>query len=205
MRRTGAALAFAALQAIIGRAALVGLLLFACAACASGGYPSTSPDATPQTASRTLTTTRTAPPTAAVPELRIQIACPANTAGPWSWFRATYGYSIQPGTTAITEYGITYGDGGHYITHDAATAEREEYWHKYQGPGSFLVHAWVVDGSGARANAACNFAWSRTEAVPSPTPGGGGRTGAICRDGWSSSATGSGACSYHGGVAYWTY
>lgn len=31
------------------------------------------------------------------------------------------------------------------------------------------------------------------------------RTGAVCRDGWISSATGSGACSHHGGVAYWTY
>lgn len=30
-----------------------------------------------------------------------------------------------------------------------------------------------------------------------------GRTGAICRDGWRSSATGRGACSHHGGVAYW--
>lgn len=31
------------------------------------------------------------------------------------------------------------------------------------------------------------------------------RTGAICRDGWQSSATGSGACSHHGGVDYWLY
>lgn len=38
-----------------------------------------------------------------------------------------------------------------------------------------------------------------------PSGGGGGRTGAVCRDGWNSSATGSGACSHHGGVAYWTY
>ncbi|MDB5178016.1 MAG: hypothetical protein JWO61_399 [Candidatus Saccharibacteria bacterium] len=42
----------------------------------------------------------------------------------------------------------------------------------------------------------------------SPTytaPSGGARTGAICNDGSSSSATGSGACSHHGGVAYWLY
>lgn len=32
----------------------------------------------------------------------------------------------------------------------------------------------------------------------------GGRTGAICLDGWRSSATGSGACSHHGGVSHWT-
>ncbi len=33
----------------------------------------------------------------------------------------------------------------------------------------------------------------------------GGRTGAICRDGSRSSATGRGACSHHGGVARWLY
>jgi hypothetical protein len=37
------------------------------------------------------------------------------------------------------------------------------------------------------------------------TGGSGGRTGAVCKDGTSSSATGSGACSWHGGVLYWTY
>lgn len=31
------------------------------------------------------------------------------------------------------------------------------------------------------------------------------RTGAICRDGTRSSATGRGACSHHGGVDRWTY
>lgn len=36
-------------------------------------------------------------------------------------------------------------------------------------------------------------------------PPSGGRTGAVCRDGWVSSSTGSGTCSSHGGVAYWLY
>lgn len=31
------------------------------------------------------------------------------------------------------------------------------------------------------------------------------RTGAVCEDGWHSSATGSGACSWYGGVLYWQY
>lgn len=29
------------------------------------------------------------------------------------------------------------------------------------------------------------------------------RIGAVCKDGTSSTATGSGACSHHGGVDYW--
>ena len=31
------------------------------------------------------------------------------------------------------------------------------------------------------------------------------RIGAVCNDGWVSSATGSGACSWHKGVNYWLY
>jgi hypothetical protein len=31
------------------------------------------------------------------------------------------------------------------------------------------------------------------------------RIGAVCKDGTTSSATGSGACSYHGGVDHWIY
>ena len=31
------------------------------------------------------------------------------------------------------------------------------------------------------------------------------RVGAVCNDGTTSSATGSGACSWHGGVSYWLY
>ena len=34
---------------------------------------------------------------------------------------------------------------------------------------------------------------------------GGYRVGAICNDGWHSGATGSGACSHHGGVSCWLY
>ena len=45
--------------------------------------------------------------------------------------------------------------------------------------------------------------------APNPTPyvppSSGVRTGAICNDGWHSTATGSGACSYHGGVNHWLY
>ena len=39
--------------------------------------------------------------------------------------------------------------------------------------------------------------------TPAPGPSSGYRSGAICRDGWRSSAPGRGACSHHGGVAYW--
>jgi len=31
------------------------------------------------------------------------------------------------------------------------------------------------------------------------------RIGAVCRDGTTTSATGRGACSHHGGVRYWLY
>lgn len=41
-------------------------------------------------------------------------------------------------------------------------------------------------------------------ALSACTPSG-PRIGAICRDGWRSQATGSGACSHHGGVDHWLY
>lgn len=41
--------------------------------------------------------------------------------------------------------------------------------------------------------------------TPTPTSPSGVRTGAVCNDGTTSSATGSGACSHQGGVANWTY
>ncbi|MCW5953624.1 MAG: hypothetical protein KIT69_15320 [Propionibacteriaceae bacterium] len=40
---------------------------------------------------------------------------------------------------------------------------------------------------------------------PVPAPKKGSRVGAICRDGWDSSATGRGACSHHGGVRTWVH
>jgi hypothetical protein len=42
-------------------------------------------------------------------------------------------------------------------------------------------------------------------ASPSPSPSPGTRTGALCKDGTHSDATGSGACSSHGGVECWYY
>lgn len=45
----------------------------------------------------------------------------------------------------------------------------------------------------------------RATAAPVAPSSGGGRTGAICRDGTRSRATGRGACSHHGGVARWLY
>lgn len=44
-----------------------------------------------------------------------------------------------------------------------------------------------------------------TTYAPAPTSNTGVRRGAICRDGWTSSATGRGACSHHGGVSTWLY
>lgn len=41
---------------------------------------------------------------------------------------------------------------------------------------------------------------SSTESTPE-----GKRIGAVCKDGTKSTATGTGACSKHGGVSYWLY
>lgn len=52
-----------------------------------------------------------------------------------------------------------------------------------------------------------NVHWTKvvknTTYTPAPGPSSGSRSGAVCKDGWISSATGRGACSHHGGVRYW--
>jgi hypothetical protein len=45
--------------------------------------------------------------------------------------------------------------------------------------------------------------YSSSEAIRSAYTG--PRIGAVCRDGWHSNSTGSGACSHHGGVDHWIY
>ena len=50
------------------------------------------------------------------------------------------------------------------------------------------------------------FFISVTRVVETGNPGSlGYRVGAICEDGWRSSSTGSGTCSWHGGVDHWIY
>ena len=50
------------------------------------------------------------------------------------------------------------------------------------------------------------FFISVTRVVETGNPGTlGYRVGAICEDGWRSSSTGSGTCSWHGGVDHWIY
>ena len=58
-----------------------------------------------------------------------------------------------------------------------------------KGIGGFLVFIAVAIGAVSYAASAAEY---------------GSRTGAVCRDGWASNATGSGACSHHGGVSRWT-
>jgi hypothetical protein len=60
----------------------------------------------------------------------------------------------------------------------------------------------------AQAQAAAKAKAAAVVPTPTPTystPSSGARTGAICKDGTPSSATGSGACSHHGGVDHWLY
>jgi hypothetical protein len=53
------------------------------------------------------------------------------------------------------------------------------------------------------SNTQLNFVLQRTTSLPASTTR--TRIGATCTDGWTSTATGSGACSSHGGVRCWRY
>lgn len=69
--------------------------------------------------------------------------------------------------------------------------------------GCFLFFLVVGFPSGCvMERAAVHYAPSHFETQPDYSSA---RIGAICEDGWRSSATGSGACSHHGGVHRWLY
>ncbi len=130
--------------------------------------------------------------------------CPPYDIGRWDWYRVEFGYRFSRGSSDIIEFGVDYGDGRSYVTKSESDAIANAYWHKYMDPGTFTARAWLIDARGERANASCQFSWDSTYSDYDYDYGTGGRGGAVCNDGTTSSATGSGACSWHGGVAYWT-
>jgi len=87
-----------------------------------------------------------------------------------------------------------------FLVRDAKAAAREKQEAAAQ---SQTNPAPTFDTSSPNTTDASSFSPSRHQLeIPAPS---GTRTGAICRDGWASDATGRGACSHHGGVDHWTY
>jgi len=92
---------------------------------------------------------------------------------------------------SIVSYIWSFGDGG---SGSGVTAS-----HTYTSIGTYTAWLTVTDNDGKTDTV------THSSLVQSSTPDPTRRIGAICKDGWRSSATGSGACSHHGGVAYWLY
>lgn len=96
-------------------------------------------------------------------------------------------------------------DGTEYDNENARDeCDRHAAWEKARGQALSACYAdtskadcWYDEYPGT------NIHWTERTYTYTPTPSNNHRTGAICRDGWRSSATGRGACSHHGGVAYW--
>lgn len=169
--------------------------------------PKTSP---PTTRPPTTYKPRTPPPS-------ITIDCGPAVSGSWDWYRVNYEYSFSGGSE-IVQWGMEYGDGRSYVSYNRGQAETDVYWHKYTSSGSYTARAWVEDVDGRTDSDSCTFRWNWVTpplAIPSQTgsnnsggstaPASTRRVGAICRDGSRSSATGRGACSWHGGVSQWLY
>ena len=92
---------------------------------------------------------------------------------------------------SIVSYAWSFGDGG--------TGSGIIISHTYISAGTYTAWLTATDNDGGTDTV------THSSLVQSPTPTPVRRIGAICKDGWRSSATGSGACSHHGGVAYWLY
>ena len=140
---------------------------------------------------------------------QINISCPPDFSENWQSVRVTFNSSYWPsdksGNTkdgsTISQITIDYGDGRSYSSTSFADVEKNLFWHVYYSPGSFDVKVTYKLTNGMMDSASCSFSWQRPYNPPATRY----RVGAICRDGWRSYATGSGACSWHGGVDYWLY
>jgi endonuclease YncB( thermonuclease family) len=126
--------------------------------------------------------------------------------------------------TAFARYQFLAGDGtnwGHIadFTQPVVNGTLMQFHTNTLAPGTYTIRLQVIDASGNaladKAEITLTIGWGTQTYTPpskSSTSTGGSasaspsacvRTGAICSDGWRSSATGRGACSHHGGVAQW--
>lgn len=117
-----------------------------------------------------------------------------------------YGHPTQQTLTALAAVGaqfeysdMTSGDDSVTFTTNCSTYTWSKPPTTAQYPGMVLGSATTTATPTQTTTAA-----PTETATPSPTPGG-VRTGAVCKDGTTSTATGSGACSGHGGVDHWLY
>ena len=100
--------------------------------------------------------------------------------------------TLAKGQTRVTTEGV---DGERTITYEVTYVEGKETTRREVKSEVTKVPVTKVTQIGVY------------EAPPTPAPQDRStvRTGAVCEDGSRSSATGRGACSHHGGVAYWLY
>lgn len=107
---------------------------------------------------------------------------------------------------------------GSWISLSARSADGQWWRVWYDGSYAWVragvwVTAWNLTGLPIIVVATATFAPPTVTITLPPAPSGsnavcsgaapGSRYGAICKDGWRSSSTGSGTCSHHGGVLYW--
>ena len=97
-----------------------------------------------------------AAPIGAAPQMLV--TCPPFASGPWTRYRATFGYTSWG--QGIVEWGMDYGDGHSYTAHNEVDAQSDVYWHTYHQPGAYIARAWVIDSSGRRAESSCQVSWA---------------------------------------------
>lgn len=116
------------------------------------------------------------------------------------------GTSVSPARPPTTSPGFTlpscYSPGLDTCNcEDFSTTPQAQWFYVNHDPGN--VNGLDGDNDGLACEWGVGTSSRSSSVAPASTSG--GRTGAICRDGTRSSATGRGACSHHGGVAQWTY
>lgn len=102
--------------------------------------------------------------------------------------KTVYDYNIYTGQTKVTQHGKNGERVKAYEVHTIKGVERSKE----------LINETVTVEPTPQITSIGTHEYSQPQQSSA-------RSGAICSDGWRSSATGRGACSHHGGVSQWTY
>jgi hypothetical protein len=99
----------------------------------------------------------------------LALDCGPPVTGNYDWYHVNFPARWNY-WNPIVEWGMDYGDGKSFATHDETSGREDVFWHKYHSPGSYVARAWIIDSSGRRADASCTFTWIDGWSEPAPSP-----------------------------------
>lgn len=128
----------------------------------------------------------------------VMVLCPDDFVFPYGeTARVDFEVRTTEGSSPLSFWEMTYGDGGAYMAENETDAVRDVFWHIYESPGSYEPEVIVSAADGLTASDTCTFDFAWTSPPPPPPPpstrvmppengwdGGSGGSGGGSGDGW---------------------